>query len=560
MSLTSPYAPKTAVPLLSVNNLTLTVGHGGNAQLLLKSVSFEIKSGEIFALVGESGSGKSLTSLAIMRLLPDAIAIQSGDIELQQRSLFALPEQQMQKVRGKSIAMIFQEPMTALNPVMTIGEQVAEVIEIHLGLKNSAVKHKVAELFKEVGLKDAEQRYDWYPHQLSGGQKQRVMIAMALACEPDLLIADEPTTALDVTIQAQVLRLLKHIRQQRELSILFITHDMGVVAEMADQVAVMREGEIVEQAECTHFFNKPQHPYTQRLLKDAIPAKAKKNEHTKEKEIEIEQSQQLLEIKALKVHFPIKKGFFQRTVGHVKAVDGVTLSIPKGKTLALVGESGSGKSTIGQAVLRLLNITDGKVYFDQTDLTSLSEKQLKPYRRKIQVIFQDPYSALNPRMTIGEIIREGMNSLNVGPRDKAGQDARIQQLLCKVDLLAEHAERYPHEFSGGQRQRIGIARALAVEPELIICDEPTSALDVSVRAQVLKLLSDLQQENGVSYLFITHDLSIIPTIAHEVAVMKEGKIVEQGLVTDVMQNPQEPYTQTLLASAPKLVQEYFLGN
>ncbi len=539
----------TSTPLLRVTNLGLTVKNDKNKPLL-KSISFEIQKGEIFALVGESGSGKSLTSLAIMRLLPDALTIHSGDIRLKQHSLFALPEQQMQKVRGKSIAMIFQEPMTALNPVMTIGKQVAEVLEIHLGLKKDAVKHKVAELFKEVGLNDAEQRYDWYPHQLSGGQKQRVMIAMALACEPELLIADEPTTALDVTIQAQVLRLLKQIREQRGLSILFITHDMGVVAEMADRVAVMREGEIVEQAECSHFFSNPQHPYTQSLLKDAIPSVAK-HIPTAEKA-----PKPLLEIKALKVHFPIKKGILQRTVGHVKAVDGVTLSIPKGKTLALVGESGSGKSTIGQAILRLLTITDGKVYFDQTDLTSLSEKQLKPYRRKIQVIFQDPYSALNPRMTIGEIIREGMNSLKVGPTDKTAQDIRIKELLCKVNLLAEHAERYPHEFSGGQRQRIGIARALAVEPELIICDEPTSALDVSVRAQVLKLLNDLQQENGVSYLFITHDLSIIPTIAHEVAVMKEGKIIEQGLVNEVMKNPKQDYTQTLLASAPTLVKEH----
>lgn len=541
---------QTSTPLLSVNQLSLSVNNDPTKQLL-KSISFTINQGEIFALVGESGSGKSLTSLAIMRLLPNALTIDSGTICLKQRSLFALPEVQMQKVRGKSIAMIFQEPMTALNPVMTIGKQVAEVLEIHLRLKKGTVRQKVVELFKEVGLNDAEQRYDWYPHQLSGGQKQRVMIAMALACEPDLLIADEPTTALDVTIQAQVLRLLKQIRQQRGLSILFITHDMGVVAEMADRVAVMREGEIVEQAECTHFFSNPQHPYTQNLLKDAIPAKPKPSEKSDKKPT------QLLEINNLKVHFPIKKGLLQRTVGHVKAVDGVTLSIPKGKTLALVGESGSGKSTIGQAILRLLSITEGSVSFENVDLTPLTERQLKPYRRKIQVIFQDPYSALNPRMTIGEIIREGMNSLKVGPTDKAGQDARIVELLCKVDLLAEHTERYPHEFSGGQRQRIGIARALAVEPELIICDEPTSALDVSVRAQVLRLLSDLQQENGVSYLFITHDLSIIPTIAHEVAVMKEGKIIEQGLVADVMQHPQQPYTQTLLSSAPRLVREHF---
>ncbi len=535
-------------PILSVKDLSLVVKDDN--EVLLNSISFDMQAGEIFALVGESGSGKSLTALAIMRLLPDALAVTGGDIKLKERSLFSIPEVQMQKVRGKSIAMIFQEPMTALNPVMTTGEQVAEVLRIHLGLKNAEVKAKVISLFKEVGLKNAEERYDWYPHVLSGGQKQRVMIAMALACEPELLIADEPTTALDVTIQAQVLDLLKQIREERGLSILFITHDMGVVAEMADTVAVMRDGEIVEQAESQNFFSNPQHPYTQSLLKDAIPSK---NDHAEKRNAK---TKNLLEITDLKVHFPIKKGIFQRTTGYVKAVDGISLSIPKGKTLALVGESGSGKSTIGHAILSLLKITDGSVRFDQVELVSLTEKALRPYRRKIQVIFQDPYSALNPRMTIGEIIREGMNSLKVGPEDKEGQDERIKELLLKVDLEAEHAQRYPHEFSGGQRQRIGIARALAVEPELIICDEPTSALDVSVRAQVLKLLSNLQKESGVSYLFITHDLSIIPTIAHEVAVMKEGKLVEQGLVSDVLKNPQHEYTKRLLNSAPKLVRDH----
>ncbi len=537
-------------PILSVKDLTLTVEERNGTKELLKSISFAIRPGDVFALVGESGSGKSLTALAIMRLLPDAISIDSGDILLKQKSLFSIPELQMQKVRGKSIAMIFQEPMTALNPVMTTGEQVAEVIRLHLGLQDNAVKDKVISLFREVGLKNAEQRYDWYPHQLSGGQKQRVMIAMALACEPDLLIADEPSTALDVTIQAQVLALLKQIRDQRGLSILFITHDMGVVAEMADQVAVMRKGEIVETANTHHFFTRAQHPYTKSLLKNAIPERVKKSH---------EAAPSLLKITDLKVHFPIRKGLFQRTVGHVKAVDGVTLSIHKGKTLALVGESGSGKSTIGMAILSLLNITAGSITFEGIELTTLDASALKPYRRKIQVIFQDPYSALNPRMTIGEIIREGMNSLNVGPKDKAGQNERIRELLLKVDLEAEHAHRYPHEFSGGQRQRIGIARALAVEPELIICDEPTSALDVSVRAQVLTLLSNLQKESGVSLLFITHDLSIIPTIADEVAVMKDGKIVEQGLVGDVMKNPQQAYTQKLLDSAPRLVREHLAG-
>jgi len=530
--------------ILSVKDLSLIIGK----EKLLKSINFEIKKGEIFALVGESGSGKSLTSLAIMRLLPEVISVSSGDIKLKNRSLFSLPESQMQKIRGKQIAMIFQEPMSALNPVMTVGEQVAEVIRLHLGLKKDDIKKKVISLFEEVALKDPKERYNWYPHQLSGGQKQRVMIAIALACEPDLLIADEPTTALDVTIQAQVLTLLKKIRDERNLSILFITHDMAVVSQMADRVAVMRNGEILEQAECKTFFNDPQHPYTQSLLRDAMATK-------EERETGKEQDK-LLEVENLKVYFPIKKGFFQRTVGHVKAVDSVTLSIPRGKTLALVGESGSGKSTIGQAILSLVPITEGTVKFENKDLGRLSQTELKPYRRKIQIIFQDPFSALNPRMTIGDIIREGMVSLGVGSKERALQDEHIKELLLKVDLEAEHAYRYPHEFSGGQRQRIGIARALAVEPELIICDEPTSALDVSVRSQVLKLLRKLQQESGVSYLFITHDLSIVPTIADEVAVMKEGKIVEQGSVEDVMKNPQEEYTKTLLAAAPKLPTEF----
>ena len=526
--------------ILSVENLSLTIGK----EKLLKNINFNIKQGEIFALVGESGSGKSLTSLAIMRLLPDVISVSSGDIKLKGKSLFSLPEYKMQKIRGKQIAMIFQEPMSALNPVMTVGEQVAEVIKLHLGLKKDDVKKKVISLFEEVALKDPEQRYSWYPHQLSGGQKQRVMIAMALACEPELLIADEPTTALDVTIQAQVLELLMKIRDERNLSILFITHDMAVVSKMADRVAVMKDGKIVEEAACEVFFSSPKHPYTQSLLRDAIHAKdSRKNGAADTK---------LLRVEDLKVYFPIKKGLFQRTVGYVKAVDDVTLSITKGKTLALVGESGSGKSTIGKAILSLVERTEGKVFFEEQDLSLLGQDALKVYRRKIQVVFQDPFSALNPRMTIGDIIREGMTSLDIGPRGREGQNRYIRELLQKVDLEAAHIDRYPHEFSGGQRQRIGIARALAVKPELIICDEPTSALDVSVRAQVLTLLKKLQDENDLSYLFITHDLSIISLVADDVAVMKEGKIVEQGSVKEVMFDPQHEYTKKLLESAPKL--------
>ncbi len=535
-----------AMPVLSVQQLQIEV----NGVELVKKIDFEIQSGEIFALVGESGSGKSLTALAIMRLLPEGLNVRSGQILLNQQALFRLPEYQMQRVRGKQVAMIFQEPMTSLNPVMTVGEQVAEVLRIHLRMNSQSARKKVVALFEEVGIPEAAARYDWYPHQLSGGQKQRVMIAMALACEPDLLIADEPTTALDVTIQAQVLALLKKIRKERGLSILFITHDMGVVNEMADRVAVMQKGELVEQADKNHFFEHANHPYTQQLLADAVPSHEFKS---------AVQSPTLLNIQSLKVHFPIKKGLFQRTVGHVKAVDEVNLSIAQGETLALVGESGSGKSTIGQAVLKLIEATSGSVSLLQStesvNLLGLSERQMKPYRKQLQVIFQDPFSALNPRMQIRDILLEGMKSLKVGQNDQAWQEHRIDELLQQVGLLPEHKYRYPHEFSGGQRQRIGIARALAVEPKLIICDEPTSALDVSVRAQVLALLNQLQQQYQVSYLFITHDLSIIPAIAHQVAVMKAGKIVEQGSVEAVLCQPKHPYTQALLDSAPSLIRK-----
>ena len=525
--------------LLLVKELTLRAGD----RELLSQVTFQIERGKVFALVGESGSGKSLTSLAIMRLLPQAIWVDSGDVVLDGTSLFALPEYQMQKVRGEKIAMIFQEPMTALNPVMTIGEQVAEVLTLHLGLSGAKAKEKVLALFEEVLLPDPHMRYNWYPHQLSGGQKQRVMIAMALACEPEVLIADEPTTALDVTVQAQVLALLMRIKEERGLSILFISHDMAVVAQVADTIAVMREGKIVEMAPKAHLFTSPTHPYTKRLLNDALGVQGSR-EHAI--------GNRLLEVKDVKVHFPVKKGFFQRTSGYVKAVDGVSFTIPKGGTLALVGESGSGKSTIGQAILSLIPVTQGHIYFDGVDLATLSNKERKQYRKKIQVIFQDPFSALDPRMRIIEILREGMEALDVGPRTKEAQVSYMEALLQTVELAPEFLYRYPHELSGGQRQRIGIARALAVDPELIVCDEPTSALDVTVRAQVLALLKRLQQERHIAYLFITHDLSIIPSIADEIAVMRKGYIVEQGSVKSVMTHPQHPYTQKLLASAPTL--------
>jgi len=530
--------------ILRVENLSVALRDGTE---IVREVDFTLRAGEVFALVGESGSGKSVTALALMRLLPAALRITGGAVHLQETELLSLPEAQMQRVRGRRMAMIFQEPMTALNPVMRVGAQIAEVLKLHLGLKGRALRQRVIALLDEVGIPDPHIRMDWYPHQLSGGQRQRVMIAMALACEPEVLIADEPTTALDVTIQAQILQQLKRLQQRHGMAILFITHDMGVVAEIADRVAVMYQGQIVEQADTRYFLTAPKHPYTQRLISNALPQKALKP---------APKNQPLLQAKNVRVWFAQRKGLLQRTIGHTKAVDGVDLTIRPGETVALVGESGSGKSTLGMAILRLLALTEGQLLFDETvDLATLSERQLRPWRKAIQVIFQDPYSALNPRMTIGESIREGMVTLGVGPQEKAAQRQRVGELLERVGLEAAHMDRYPHEFSGGQRQRIGIARALAVSPRLIVCDEVTSALDVSVRAQIIDLLNALQRDQGVSYLFITHDLSILPRIAHRVAVMHQGRIVEQGEMAKVLTAPTHDYTRQLLAAAPRMVRQ-----
>ena len=530
--------------ILRVENLSVALRDGTE---IVREVDFTLRAGEVFALVGESGSGKSVTALALMRLLPAALRITGGAVHLQETELLSLPEAQMQRVRGRRMAMIFQEPMTALNPVMRVGAQIAEVLKLHLGLKGRALRQRVIALLDEVGIPDPHIRMDWYPHQLSGGQRQRVMIAMALACEPEVLIADEPTTALDVTIQAQILQQLKRLQQRHGMAILFITHDMGVVAEIADRVAVMYQGQIVEQADTRYFLTAPKHPYTQRLISNALPQKALKP---------APKNQPLLQAKNVRVWFAQRKGLLQRTIGHTKAVDGVDLTIRPGETVALVGESGSGKSTLGMAILRLLALTEGQLLFDETvDLATLSERQLRPWRKAIQVIFQDPYSALNPRMTIGESIREGMVTLGVGPKEKTAQRQRVGELLERVGLEAAHMDRYPHEFSGGQRQRIGIARALAVSPRLIVCDEVTSALDVSVRAQIIDLLNALQRDQGVSYLFITHDLSILPRIAHRVAVMHQGRIVEQGEVAKVLTAPTHDYTRQLLAAAPRMVRQ-----
>lgn len=529
--------------LLDVKNLSVQLQpnrHDASPRTLVDSVSFTVNEGEILALVGESGSGKSLTSLALMRLLPDVLDISSGSVSLNETQVFTLTETDMNKVRGRRIAMIFQEPQSSLNPVQTVGDQIGEVLRLHQGLNSNVCRQRVIELLEEVGIPEPGQRINWYPHQLSGGQKQRVMIAMALACEPELLIADEPTTALDVTIQKQILNLLNELRHRRKLGVLLITHDMGVVAEMADNVAVMRHGVIVEQAKAADFFHNPVHEYS-RMLIHSLPDQT----HF----LHSENQKPLLELKDICVWFPIRKGILQRTVDYTRAVNGISLTIGKGETVALVGESGSGKSTAGRAILGLESIERGEIWFDGQRIDGLSRKEFLPLRRKVQVIFQDPFSSMNPRLSVREILSEGMVALGVQCGDT---EQELKALLEKVGLEAAHLDRYPHEFSGGQRQRLAIARAIAVKPELIICDEPTSALDVSIRLQVLNLLKQLQEEMGLSYLFITHDLSIIPHIAHRIAVMRNGQLVEQGSTRDVIQQPSHEYTINLLQSIPEI--------
>jgi peptide/nickel transport system ATP-binding protein len=525
---------------LRVENLEVCLGENGEA--LLRDVSFSIDAGEIFALVGESGSGKSVSSLSLMRLLPDALRITGGRVRMQDADLFELTEAQMQDIRGRRVAMIFQNALTSLNPVQKVGRQVAETLRLHTGAKNAAARERVIELFREVGIPEPEQRYDFYPHQLSGGQQQRVMIAMALACEPELLIADEPTTALDVTIQEQVLELIRQLARSHHLAVLLITHDMGVVKNTADSVAVMYQGEIIEQARVDDFFRAPKEAYSRRLI-DSLPDLGK---YQKRGAVT-----PLLQVENLRVHFPIRKGVLQRVVDHTRAVDGVSLEIGEGETYALVGESGSGKSTLGRAILNLEAVTSGSIHFAGSRIDQLNRRQMLPWRKRIQVIFQNPFSSMNPRMSVGHIIEEGMESLGLA-LDASQRQRRIVELLERVQLEVEFQHRYPHEFSGGQLQRIAIARALAVEPQLIICDEPTSALDVSIRADVIELLQELQREFGVSYLFITHDLSIIPTLAHHVGVMQLGKIVEQGTSEQILTAPTHPYTRALLDSVPHL--------
>jgi peptide/nickel transport system ATP-binding protein len=535
-------ADMASTPLIEVRDLRTWVDGSEGEVRAVDGVSFSIGRGETFVLLGESGSGKSMTALSIARLLPEAARVVSGSVRLDGEDLLQLPESRMRTIRGGRISLIFQEPGTSLNPVMTVGDQVGEVLRRHTALTGGAIRKRAVELLAAVGLQDPVRQADGYPFQLSGGMKQRVMIAIAIACEPDLLIADEPTSALDVTIQAQVLQLLRELQARMGMSILLITHDFGVAAEMAHRIGVMQSGKIVETASRDQFFRAPAHPYSRQLF-DSLPGRLARGQPA------VAPDSPLLEVDGLKVHFPIRKGVFRRVAGYVKAVDGVSLSVKAGQTLALVGESGSGKTTVGKAIVQLLPLAGGSVRFGGVDLSTLSPGTLRDRRRDFQVIFQDPYGSLNPRMRIADIVEEGMQSLGIGG-DHAARLARVDEVLAQVGLSPEMRYRYPHEFSGGQRQRIAIARALAVQPRLIVCDEPTSALDVSVQAQILHLLQDLQRRLALSYVFITHNMAVVEFMAHEVAVMHQGRIVEHGLTADVLGRPQHPYTRALLDAIP----------
>ena len=604
--------------LLEVTGLKTWIGDSDKPLRAVDGIDFTIQRGQTFALLGESGCGKSMTALSLLRLNPHpASRILAGKVNLAGQDLLALSEADMRHIRGRRIAMIFQEPQSSLNPVLSVGEQIGECLQWHFKLSGDELTNRIIRLLESVGIPDPEQRIKEYPHQLSGGMKQRVVIAMALAGEPELLIADEPTTALDVTIQAQILDLLKQIQRDTGMAILLISHDLAVVAQVADHVAVMYAGQIVESASRDQFFDHYQHPYTNKLFA-ALPSEQKRDQrltvikgnvpvltqqfagcrfverceqaieccesivpqwhqeqnhgvrcHLFDPEMSVEPSmiQQIisssplsevmpadrlvLDVKSLRVHFPIHKGLFQRVVGHVRAVDDVSLSLRQAETIALVGESGCGKTTVGKGILQLVPVTSGEVNYQGHILNQLSERELKPHRTALQIVFQDPYASMNPRMTITQIIEEGMSERHLS-NDVSARSKRVDELLKRVGLRPDHKHRYPHEFSGGQRQRICIARALAAEPEIIICDEPTSALDVSVQAQILNLLREIQHEFGLSYLFITHNISVVNYLAHRVAVMYLGRIVEQGDRDEVLNSPKHPYTQALLAAVPEL--------
>ncbi|MBL23264.1 MAG: microcin ABC transporter ATP-binding protein [Rhodospirillaceae bacterium] len=529
----------TADSLLTLNDLSVTFRVPGGDVAAVKKVSFEIGAGETVALVGESGSGKSVTALSILQLLPYPVASHpSGSILFKGDELVNADPETLQHVRGDRISMIFQEPMTSLNPLHTIEKQIGETLILHKGLSGDAVRDRVLELLELVGIQNAEQRMTAYPHELSGGQRQRVMIAMALANEPDLLIADEPTTALDVTLQAQILELLDELQRKFGMAVLFITHDLGVVEKIADRVCVMNEGEIVESGQTDKIFSAPKHAYTKKLL-DAEP----KGEKTPAEE----DAPVVLEGNEVKVWFPIKKGLLRRAVDHVRAVDGIGVTIREGETVGVVGESGSGKTTLGMALLRLQS-SEGEIRYDGRELQGLGSSDLRPLRREMQVVFQDPYGSLSPRMSVGQIIEEGLLVHGIGESDEE-RDALVVDVLEEVDLDPDSRHRYPHEFSGGQRQRIAIARAMVLKPRFVVLDEPTSALDRSVQAQIVDLLRQLQTKHKLAYLFISHDLKVVRALSDHVIVMRAGKVVEEGSAAQIFEAPQEAYTKALMTAA-----------
>ncbi|WP_316181670.1 MULTISPECIES: ABC transporter ATP-binding protein [unclassified Bradyrhizobium] len=526
-------------PLLSVSDLSVAFHQQGRLSTAVDHVSFEIKRGECVALVGESGSGKSVSALSVLKLLPYPVASHpSGSIHFKGRDLLPLSEREMREIRGSDISIIFQEPMTSLNPLHTIERQIGEILQLHRPISNSAARTRTLELLTQVGIPEPETRLGSYPHQLSGGQRQRVMIAMALANEPALLIADEPTTALDVTVQAQILALLADIRARLGMSLLFITHDLGIVRRIADRVCVMNGGKIVEQGPVEQVFTAPAHPYTKALLAaepkpDPAPPRP--------------DSPVVMQAKDLKVWFPIKRGFFRSTVGHIKAVDGVSLAVRKGETLGVVGESGSGKTTLGLALLRLIS-SDGLIVFLGKELQGLSFKEVRPFRRDMQIVFQDPFGALSPRMSVGDVIAEGLSVHQPKLTDEE-REAKVVKALKEVGLDPETRFRYPHEFSGGQRQRISVARAVVLEPSFVVLDEPTSALDMLFQSQMVDLLRDLQRKRELTYMFISHDLRVVAALASHLIVMRNGKVVEEGPAVELFKAPKTDYTRALFAAA-----------
>ena len=525
--------------LLEINDLSVTFGQGENAVEAVKGASLSIEKGEAHALVGESGSGKSVTALSVMQLLPYPMARHpKGSIKFNGEELIGAPGRTMRAIRGNQIAMIFQEPLTSLNPLHNIEKQISEVLFLHQHMSPKQARARVLELLDLVGLNEAAARLQSLPHEFSGGQQQRIMIAMALANNPDLLIADEPTTALDVTIQAQVLKLMKELQEKLGMALLLITHDLGIVRRMADTVSVMNDGKIVEQGAANAVFDAPQHDYTRHLLAAEPKGRPEPADDT---------APELVAGKDVKVWFPVKRGLLRRTVGHIKAVDGISLALKRGHTLGIVGESGSGKSTLGRALLRLER-SEGDIVFDGANIQGWQFKEMRPLRREMQIVFQDPFGSLSPRLSVGQIIEEG---LVVHDLAKTEDDRRrlVAEALVEVGLKPEMQDRYPHEFSGGQRQRISIARALVLKPKFIVLDEPTSALDMSVQAQIVELLRGLQKKYDLAYLFISHDLKVVRAVSHEIAVMRNGRVVEFGSAEQIMDAPKDPYTKALMAAA-----------